>query len=157
MSEQPAYPPDRAAVLSTLNGLVETCRDGASGFQAAASAVREASLQRVFASFSQQRAEFAEELEPLVRSLGGDPAEAGHLAAAVHRGWINLKAAITGKDDAAIITECERGEDFAQHRYRKALDTMLPAEARATVERQYIQVREAHDHVRALERTYSAR
>lgn len=157
MSDEQAQKSDRADVVPTLNGLVETCRDGASGFRAAAAGVRDESLQRVFASFAQQRTEFAEELERLVRSLGGDPADAGHLAAAVHRGWINLKAAITGRDDAAIISECERGEDFAKHRYRKALDSMLPAEARATVERQYIQVREAHDHVRSLERSYSER
>jgi uncharacterized protein (TIGR02284 family) len=54
-----------------------------------------------------------------------------------------------------VISECERGEDFAKERYKQALDTQLPADVRATVERQYMQVQQAHDHVRSLEQSYT--
>jgi uncharacterized protein (TIGR02284 family) len=146
---------DRDDVVSTLNGLIETCKDGANGFRTAADGVEDASLKRLFSSYAEQRSQFAAELERLVTGLGGDPADTGHVAGAVHRGWINLKAAITGKDDGAVISEAERGEDFAKERYQAALEKILPTDVRAAVERQYMQVKEAHDHVRALERTYS--
>jgi uncharacterized protein (TIGR02284 family) len=146
---------DHNDVTATLNGLVETCKDGAQGFRTAADGVEDPGLRRLFASYAEQRAQFATELEGLVARLGGDPADHGHVAGALHRGWINLKAAITGKDDGAVISECERGEDFAKERYKKALDTQLPADVRATVERQYMQVQQAHDHVRSLEQSYT--
>jgi uncharacterized protein (TIGR02284 family) len=146
---------DRNDIATTLNGLVETCKDGAQGFRTAADGVEDPALRRLFASYAEQRAQFATELEGLVAQMGGDPADHGHVAGALHRGWINLKAAITGKDDGAVISECERGEDFAKERYNKALDTQLPADVRATVERQYMQVQQAHDHVRSLEQSYT--
>jgi uncharacterized protein (TIGR02284 family) len=155
MKDNPTNHMDRDDVVSTLNGLIETCKDGANGFRTAADGVEDASLKRLFSSFAEQRAQFAVELERVVTSLGGDPADTGHIAGAVHRGWINLKAAITGKDDGAVISEAERGEDFAKERYQAALEKTLPADVRAAVERQYMQVKEAHDHVRSLERTYS--
>ena len=155
MKDNRTSQPDRDDVVSTLNGLIETCKDGANGFRTAADSLEDASLKRLFSSYAEQRAQFAAELERLVTSLGGDPADTGHVAGAVHRGWINLKAAITGKDDGAVISECERGEDFAKERYQSALEKTLPADVRAAVERQYMQVKEAHDHVRSLERTYT--
>jgi uncharacterized protein (TIGR02284 family) len=155
MKENRTTQTDRDDVISTLNGLVETCKDGANGFRTAADGVEDASLKRLFSSYAEQRSQFASELERLVTSLGGDPADTGHIAGAVHRGWINLKAAITGKDDGAVMSEAERGEDFAKDRYQAALEKTLPTDVRAAVERQYMQVKEAHDHVRSLERTYS--
>ena len=155
MKDNPTEHMDRDDVVSTLNGLIETCKDGANGFRTAADGVEDASLKRLFSSFAEQRAQFAVELERVVTGLGGDPADTGHIAGAVHRGWINLKAAVTGKDDGAVISEAERGEDFAKERYQAALEKTLPADVRAAVERQFMQVKEAHDHVRSLERTYS--
>jgi uncharacterized protein (TIGR02284 family) len=155
MKDSRSNQPDRDDVASILNGLIETCKDGSNGFRTAADGVEDASLKRLFTSYSEQRAQFAAELERVVASLGGNPPDTGHIAGAVHRGWINLKSAITGKDDGAIISECERGEDFAKERYQKALENTLPADVRAAVERQYMQVKEAHDHVRSLERTYT--
>ena len=46
-------------VISTLNGLIETCKDGQEGFQTAAEGVERSDLKTLFYEFSQQRAEFA--------------------------------------------------------------------------------------------------
>jgi uncharacterized protein (TIGR02284 family) len=136
--------------ISTLNSLIETCRDGENGFHTAAQDSQDARTRALFESYSQQRAEFAMELEGVVRRLGGDPAASGHVAGALHRGWINLKAAVTGKDTRAVLNEAERGEDYAVRAYEAALKAQLPSDVRLVVERQYLQVKEAHDHVRAL-------
>jgi uncharacterized protein (TIGR02284 family) len=74
---------------------------------------------------------------------------------AVHRGWIDIKSAVAGKDEGAVIAEAERGEDHAVEEYRKALEKHLPTSIQTIVENQYIHVRDAHDHVRALERIHS--
>jgi uncharacterized protein (TIGR02284 family) len=141
--------------IGVLNDLIQTCRDGQDGFHTAADGVKDPNLKRLFTSYAQQRREFTEELQREVRQLGGDPERSGHAAGAVHRGWINIKAAVTGKDDGAIISECERGEDIAKRNYQHALEETLPSDVRLLIERQYMQVKDAHDHVRSLEKAHT--
>lgn len=143
-------------VITTLNNLIETCKDGQDGFQTAAGGVTDSDLKTLFHTYAQQRAQFAGELQDEVRRLGGDPEHEGSVAAALHRGWINIKSAVTGQDESAIINECERGEDSAVSNYQEALDRDLPANIRAIVERQFRDVKEAHDRVRALKRASGA-
>jgi uncharacterized protein (TIGR02284 family) len=137
-------------VISTLNGLIETCKDGQKGFKEAAEGVERSDLKTLFYEFSQQRAEFAGVLQELVRSMGGDPENSGSMAGAVHRGWIDLKSAITGKDDGAILNECERGEDSAKDAYAEALESSLPANVEDVVRQQSQAVLAAHNRVRSL-------
>jgi uncharacterized protein (TIGR02284 family) len=147
-------PEDETEAIATVNGLVETACDGEYGFHAAAGGVDDARLARLLRGYAEQRAAFARELRDEVRRLGGAPRKDGHMAAALHRGWINIKAVVTGKDEAAIVAECERGEEIAVRNYEEALDRTLPVETREVVERQYLQVREAHDHLQALKQGY---
>ena len=136
--------------ISTLNGLIETCKDGQEGFKTAAEGVQRSDLKSLFHEFSQQRAKFAGELQSLVRTLGGDPENSGSVAGTLHRGWIDIKSAVTGRDDEAILNECERGEDSAKDAYKSALKEGLPANVRSTVETQYQSILAAHDRVRSL-------
>jgi len=137
-------------VISTLNNLIQTCRDGQEGFKEAAEGVKRSDLKTIFYEFSQQRAEFAGVLQGLVRSLGGDPETEGSFSGALHRGWIDLKSAITGEDDEAILNECERGEDSAKSAYADALKTSLPANVDDIVRQQSQAVQAAHNRVKAL-------
>jgi uncharacterized protein (TIGR02284 family) len=146
------YATDASAddVISTLNGLIETCKDGQEGFKEAAEGVERSDLKSLFYEFSQQRAQFAGELQTLVQSLGGDPENTGSIAGSLHRGWINIKSAVMGKDEAAILNECERGEDSAKNMYKEALELDLPANVLETVQSQYSSVQAAHDRIKAL-------
>ena len=137
-------------VISTLNGLIETCKDGQEGSKEAAEGVERSDLKSLFYEFSQQRAQFAGELQSLVQQLGGDPENTGSVAGAIHRGWMNIKSAVTGKDEAAILNECERGEDSAKNTYKDALENSLPANVLETVQTQYQAILSAHDRVKAL-------
>jgi uncharacterized protein (TIGR02284 family) len=136
--------------ISVLNELIETLKDGSKGFATAAEDAKDISLKALFAKYASQRNSFAADLEGLVRSQGAKPADSGHISAAVHRGWLNLKAAVSGNDDKAILNECERGEDYAKKAYADALKEDIPGEIRAVVERQGTEVKAAHDKVRDL-------
>lgn len=144
--------PDNDEVISTLNNLIETCKDGQDGFRTAAEGIKNSQLTTLFNSYSQQRAQFAAELQSEVRRLGGEPEGTGSTAAVLHRGWINIKSAVTGEDEAAVISECERGEDAAVEAYEEALETDLPNDVKSIVSRQFSQVKEAHDRIRSLEK-----
>lgn len=141
--------------LSTLNELIETCRDGERGFREAAEQVRDGRVKELFDGYSKQRQAFASELEQEVRRLGGEPERGGTVSGGMHRRWMEVKGAVTGNDDKALVSEAERGEDVALRRYQDALNAELPSPIRTTVQRQYTEVRQAHDRVRALERNFS--
>lgn len=144
---------DNDNVISTLNNLIETCKDGQNGFQTASADVKNTELKTLFSQYSQERSKFAGELQQEVRTLGGDPENMGSVAATLHRGWINIKSTVTGSDDTAVLNECERGEDSAVSNYKDALGETLPANVREVVERQYQQVQQAHDRIRSLRDT----
>lgn len=143
--------------ISTLNNLIETCKDGENGFRTAAEGVDNSELKTLFNTYAQQRAQFAAELQAEVRRLGGDPEKTGSVAASLHRGWIDIKSAVTGGSEASIIAECERGEDSAVKNYEEAQRENLPGDLQAIIQRQYAQVKEAHDRIRALERASEAK
>ncbi|MEP6535198.1 MAG: PA2169 family four-helix-bundle protein [Bryobacteraceae bacterium] len=138
-------------VISVLNNLIETCKDGQEGFEAAAHGVKDSALKSLFSEFGLQRAQFAGILQQAVNGLGGSPEKGGSVSGSLHRGWMNIKSAVTGNDEAAIVAECERGEDAARDAYQKALKEKLPADLEAIVKGQYEEVKKAHDKVRSLE------
>jgi uncharacterized protein (TIGR02284 family) len=144
---------DTSTAISTLNDLIETCRDGENGFRTAAESLKDHYAKGIFERYGRQRAEMARELEQEVGRLGGTAATRGSTSGALHRGWMNIKSAVAGSDDAAIIAEAERGEDVAKSAYEKALASRtLPAGAHELVEQQAAIVRATHDEVRALEK-----
>jgi uncharacterized protein (TIGR02284 family) len=139
-------------IISTINGLIETLKDGQKGFREASEAVKDSQLKLLFSEFSLQRSKFAGELQNEAISLGDhNPEDSSSTAGAMHRAWINLKSAITSQDDHAILAECERGEDSAVAEYKKAMEEKeLSAPIREVVSRQYADVKRAHDRIREL-------
>ena len=141
-------------VISTLNDLVETSKDGEEGFRAAAADTVNAELQAIFLRRAEDCAKGASDLQQLITQLGGEPEKSGSIAGALHRGWVNLKASISGRPDLAILEECERGEDVAKARYRKALEGTLPENILVVMQRQYEGVVRNHDQIRDLRDRY---
>jgi uncharacterized protein (TIGR02284 family) len=137
--------------LLVLNNLIRAGRDAEQGFVAAADSVPEPELAQLFADYAQQRAKFVAELQDRVRTLRGDPEQAGSFGGEVHRAWLGLKAAIDSNEVYAILSECERGEDMAVMSYRTALaERDVDQQTRELIQRQYEFVQAAHDRVRQL-------
>ena len=146
---------DTDDVVDVLNDLLESARDGEYGFHACAEHAESGELKGIFQRHSRECAAAAVELEHEIRRLGGDPASGGTVAGALHRGWVSVKTALSTQDDKAVLQECERGEDAAVARYRKALKASLPADIRTLVERQAQGAQRNHDEVRALRDNFS--
>ena len=144
-----------------INDLVETCKDGMKGYQTAAESVENPQIKSELSQFSQQRAQFASELESQARQIGFDTRNEGtvegaalDVAGAVHRGWINLKSALSGNDSKAVLNECENGDAAALKTYEEALrvDT-LPPTIKNVIEKQHSQILEAKNKITALKQT----
>jgi uncharacterized protein (TIGR02284 family) len=136
--------------ISVLNNLIETCKDGEQGFKTAADGLTSPDLKAKFLQYSRERGQMSSELQAEVRRLGGDPEKSGSMSGSLHRGWLDIKSAITGKDDHAVLVEAERGEDVAKNAYEDALKVTLPPSARTIVDQQEAKVRRAHDDVRSI-------
>ena len=141
---------DNNAVVSVLNDLLENARDGEYGFKTCAEQVETSNIKTLFASRSVGCAEAARELEALIVQYGGEPASGGTAAGALHRGWVQVTGAVGADSELSILESCEKGEDAAIARYRKALKEELPADVRAVVERQAAGAQKNHDQIRDL-------
>jgi uncharacterized protein (TIGR02284 family) len=141
--------------VKVLNDLIRTSEDGERGFKAAAERAEDANLKSMFEDRAMTCHSAATELQSLVRSLGGNPADSGTVAGAAHRGWAKARAAV-GDNNVAMLEEVERGEDVAKAAYAKALDADLPADVMQVVDEQYQGVLRNHARVRDLRDQYRA-
>ncbi len=142
-----------SATRSTLKNLIQTLHDGRDGYRQAAENVQDSGLKDLFEMLATQRAQFARELEPYLAQAGekNPQDEGGTVTGAVHRGWIDLKAALTKQDSHAVLAEVERGEDVAKKAYSDALDEKdLSPDVRQVVAQQSADVLAAHNRVRDL-------
>ena len=73
---------DKDKAISSLNDLIEICKDAQEGFRQAAEGVKNGELQTLFNTYAQQRAQFAAELQHEVLRLGGEPERTGSTVAA---------------------------------------------------------------------------
>jgi len=141
---------DNKKVISTLNDLIEICRDGQIGFKEAADNVKSPDFKTFFNQMSVERGQFVGELQTEVRRLGGDPEKSGSAAGTLHRAWMNIRGTLTGKDDHAILSECERGEDSAVNAYQDVLKLGLPTNILSTIQRQFQSIKQTHDRVKQM-------
>ena len=142
---------EQKEIVSIIDDLIKTLKDGEQGFEQAADGVKDPQLKSLFNEYSRQRSRFVTELQQKVHDMGEpEPETSPSAAGALHRSWINLKAALTRGDDHAILAECERGEDSAVEEFRKALDNGLSAPLQKILSHQYAEIKSAHDRVRDL-------
>lgn len=143
--------------IEVLNDLIETSKDGEAGFRTCAEDVKDTELKSLFSNRARECATAAQELQAVVLGLGGKPEDDTSVGGDLHRRWVDLKALVTGKDEKAILNECERGEDVAKKRYSEALEKELPLNVRELVQRQYAGVVRNHDQIKALRDTLAQR
>ncbi len=156
--KNPAMNPDTKNTIEALNDLIEVLRDGQHGFKTAAEDVDAPELAELFNRYSAQRADFVTELQTRVRSLGGDIEDSGSVTGSMHRGWINIKSALSTNEPHAVLAEAERGEDAAVDAFQKALQNEdFDLASRDIVNRQYTEIKAAHDQVRQLRDSMSYR
>lgn len=139
-----------ADVVDVLKDLVECSKDGEYGFRECAQQAERQDLKQIFLQRADDCRAAAQQLNELIRQCGGSPEDGGSTMGAMHRGWVSVKATLSSYDDKAVLEECERGEDNAKARYRKALDKPLPPHIKQVVQRQMEGVQRNHDQIKML-------
>jgi uncharacterized protein (TIGR02284 family) len=142
---------DRNDEIATLNTLIATTIDSITGYENSAKDIDNSRFAEIFRQRANERQQVVEELRAEVRRLGGNPEDDGSFLGKTHQRFEDLKAAVTGQDEQAVINEVERGEDYLKEKFETALnDGTLSGESRAVVERAYQSVRSGHDQMSQL-------
>ncbi len=137
--------------ITTLNTLTATLIDSINGYEDSAANIDSPRLQQLFRERAGERQRVVESLRAEVRRLGGNPEDDGTFLGKTHQRFLDLKAAVAGRDEKAVINETERGEDYLKEKFEAALNSgHLSGETRAVVESAYQSVRAGHDQVSAL-------
>jgi uncharacterized protein (TIGR02284 family) len=137
--------------ISTLNTLIATTIDSINGYENSAKDIEGNGFAEMFRERANERQQVVESLRSEVRRLGGNPEDDGSFMGKTHQRFEDMKSAIMGGDDKAIINEVERGEDYLKEKFETALNSdTLSGESRSVVERCYQSVREGHDQMSQL-------
>ena len=148
---------DTSHDIRTLNGLIATTIDSVDGYRTSAQDVQNPRFAELFTARASERSSVAEQLRAEVKRLGGDPEDDGTILAAGHRAFVNLKSAVTGRDDHAIVNEVERGEDHIKAKFEEALkDDDLSPQCRTLVETAFGSVKAGHDEMSNLKHNLDA-
>ena len=137
--------------IKALNELIETTLDSINGYEDSAKNIDNERLRETFRQRADERQQVVQDLRNEVRRIGGDPEQSGTFLGKAHQRFEDLKAAVTGRDEKAIVNEVERGEDYLKAKYETALEgSDLTGDSRSVVERAYHWVREGHDQMSQL-------
>jgi len=143
--------------VGTLETLTTTLIDSVNGYRDAAQNAEGTKFQELFRRNADDRSRIVEELRSEIRRLGGNAPDDGSFLGATHQRFLDLKAAVTGRDDTAIINEVERGEDYLKEKFEAALNaTDTSPETRSVIERVYQSVRQGHDQISSLKHGLTA-
>ncbi len=147
-------------IVGILNDLIRINHDRVVGYEKAIDELKneDADLKALFQRYITESRQYAQELTQEVARLGGDPADGTTNSGKIYRVWMDLKAAIAGKDRKTILDNCEFGEDAAQKAYDLALnsDADLEPSLRDLVVRQKAVLKTGHDEVKRLRDLHAA-
>lgn len=139
--------------VDALNRLVEINNDRIEGYQTAANETEEQDLKTLFGRFAQASHKCRQELANEIRSLGGTSTDETKNTGKLFRAWMDVKAALTGKDRESILNSCEFGEDNALETYENVLENereYLSPKHISMINTQMSLLRADHDKVKAM-------
>lgn len=149
---------EKDEIVDTLNDLIRIVEDSHEAYRQAAESAAEATdgvpgaddLKALFNDLAAQRGAIVRELQRLVAEIGGAPDVGGTMLGGAHRFFLELRAAVMGRDRAAILNEVERGESECVRRYDDALAKDLPLPVTAVIAQHLDRIRVDRDRMAAL-------
>jgi len=139
-------------IVSDLKELLSILNDGKEGYESASEVTDTLELQGVFLKYSAQRAGFAEELRAHIAVHGAEADnESGGILGVLHRTWIDIKQALSSKEDAAILDAIVTGEKAAIEKYAEYIkDYTDHADHLGLLQKQQAGIRQALSEIETL-------
>lgn len=136
-----------------LSDLIIINNDRYEGYQKAMDQTKDADLKTLFSKLSAQSKVNNTSLRSLVPASEETPErDETRLSGKFYRTWMDVKNALDSNNRKKILASCEKGEDVAKEAYENVLEEReeLTPDAMSTIEKQYHEILEAHDKVKAL-------
>lgn len=145
-------------LIDKLNHLISICNDGKFGYETAAEDAGSSELKSMFTEYSSQRAEYASQIKEYIRSAGEDPDKDGGPLGALHRAWIDVKSALSSKDNKAVLGACITGEKAAIEAYDDVINDSdnIPVNVCEMLKTQRSGIQEALSRVKSLHETVNS-
>ena len=141
-------------IVDDLNDLVKINNDRIQGYEKAIEDNEDAQLDDLFRHYVVQSQKFRSQLaEHIVRIDGTAVTDATStdVGSKIHRAWIDIKSAITGKDRDTVLSSVEFGESAAVEAYKNAIEKdHLPAYIKEDLTKQLSELNEAYDKMKSL-------
>ncbi|RZL46806.1 MAG: PA2169 family four-helix-bundle protein [Pedobacter sp.] len=109
-------------VIADLKGLINIVNDGKEGYQSAADTTDNVALKAVFLKNAAQRLIYEQELKAHILKHGGiSDNEEGGILGVLHRTWIDIKEALSSREEVSILSAIETGEQAALDKYDQCI------------------------------------
>jgi uncharacterized protein (TIGR02284 family) len=148
--------------LTLLNNTRDLLEDSREGYMKAAERVDDHQLKSMLVSLGTARLYLIQELDDLrVKAdprVSADPEErtreGGTLKGNLHRAWMDVRDALSKSDNANVLHECERGEEYLMEHYADADSSKVHPETFSLFQRQRSEVQGNLDRIKALALTF---
>ncbi len=141
-------------IVDDLNELVKINNDRIQGYEKAVEDNEDPQLDDLFRHYIVQSQNFRSQLaEHIVRidGLAVSDATSTDVSSKIHRAWIDIKSAITGKDRSTVLSSVEFGENAAVEAYQNAIEKdHIPAYVKEDLTKQLGELKEAYNKIHAL-------
>ncbi|HBC04746.1 MAG: hypothetical protein CL528_10505 [Aequorivita sp.] len=139
-------------LVDNLQELLEKNYDAEKGFTKAMKDAKNNNLKKFLQQQALQRNRFATELDQQIRNLNETPKESGSFTGDLHRTWIDIKSAVAGNTDEAVLEECIRGEKASWNEYEKKLkENNFPPTISNVLQKQASEIHTTLNSVKTLE------
>ena len=108
--------------LAVLNELIEVNNDRIAGYDTALLETENPSLKHLFSVLGGTSQNNLSELQEEILDLGGEPTRETSVKGKLYQVWMDLKAAVTGKNEKAILDSCAFGEQQISDLYQEVIE-----------------------------------
>jgi len=141
-------------IIEDLNNLVKINNDRIQGYEKAVEGTEDAQLDDLFRHYIIQSQGFRSQLADHIVRIDGlavSDVTTSDVTSKIHRAWIDIKSAVTGKDSDTVLSSVEFGENAALEVYKDAIEKdHLPAYIKEDLMKQMGQLEDALDKIKAI-------
>ncbi|UFH54092.1 PA2169 family four-helix-bundle protein [Spirosoma sp. KNUC1025] len=143
-------------IVDDLNDLVKINNDRIQGYEKAIEDNKDADLDDLFRHYVIQSQNFRSQLADHIVRIDGlavTDVTSTDVTSKLHRAWIDIKSALTGKDRDSVLSSVEFGENAAVEAYEDAISKdHIPAYIKEDLQKQLSELKASFDKIKALEK-----
>lgn len=140
--------------VDSLRDLAGALQDSVNYHEEAADKVSDKRVANLFKTLSSERKEMSDQLNGMLASSTGKPAEGGTMSGKLREIWTSMRGALNAGDAKVILTEAERAEDVIVHKFEKVMPELAGNPVHKLLMDDFRKIKSGHDQVLKLRNQY---